>query len=569
MSRIKVLSEILQNKIAAGEVVERPASIVKELIENSLDAESSDIRIEILKGGKKLLKVDDDGIGMDREDALLCFQKHATSKIYDERDLSAITTLGFRGEALSSITSVAKVKIKTAFKHMPVGTYVEISGGDVKAVKDISAAGTTIEVRDLFFNTPVRKKFLKTDHTEQYHIIDTVTRTAIIHPQVRFSLSDAGRSILSLTRAVDIKERIAQVFGIKFMEGLTEVCGTDDHARMSLEGFVSRPGNVRKRRANQYLFVNRRPIMDTSLRHAIYRAFEGYIDSDSHPVYVLHLTIDTGNIDVNVHPTKREVRFIDKETMYEFFMESIRNTLGRASVTSSEWDKTLSLTVPGRRGPAPGSKEKVLYEKMVQMRVPVSVAETIELSYEVDRPFLYLGDVFIAYAEKDGLCIIDHHAAHERIMYEKLMAGMSEGTRALLFPKQIRLSAKEYGVILNFRDVLLGMGFEIEDFGGNTIIIRAIPEGVEEGTLDSLLNDMASSFMDCTASSPVADIRDAVAKRIACHSSVRGRKILGKEQIIQLLRDLDNTKDPHHCPHGRPTRIYFPLHDLRKRFERT
>jgi DNA mismatch repair protein MutL len=569
MPRIQILSEVLQNKIAAGEVIERPASIVKELIENALDAGSTDVRVEVLKGGKRLIRVNDDGIGMDRDDVLLCFQKHATSKIAEESDLNAISTMGFRGEALSSIATVAKVKIKSSARGSTEGIEVEIKGGAVTGINESSSLGTTVEVRDLFFNTPARKKFLKTDHTEQYHIIDTVTRAAIINPGVAFSLSEAGRGILKLHSDATMKERLAQIYGIEFMKGFLEIEQHQDAIGVTVKGFITRTDNTRKRKTNQYLFVNGRPVLDVSLRHAIYRAYEGYIDRDEHPMFFIDITVAPESTDVNVHPTKREIRFLDKEPIYDTLHASLRE--GLINELSSERTVDEMLSSQGTTGRAPGFhvSDGGTYRTLPSKEVPDMVSEIVELSYTVDRSFLYLGDVFVAYADSGGLCIIDHHAAHERILYEKLRDNINTASYGLLFPKQVRLSAREHSVLIEYKDVLKGMGFDIDDFGGSTVIVRALPDVVNEEGLDGLLSDVAASIMSLRSNTPVDDIKDDMAKRIACHSSVRGKKIIDSKQMQQLLHDLDATKDPHHCPHGRPTRTRFSLDDLRRRFERT
>ncbi len=569
MPRIKVLSEILQNKIAAGEVVERPASIVKELIENSLDAESTDIRVDVQKGGKRKIRVSDDGIGMEKEDVLLCFQKHATSKIADISDLHTIVTMGFRGEALSSISAVSKVQLKTAHRGAQVGTLLEIAGGVVDKVEEASAIGTTIEVRDLFYNTPVRKKFLKTDHTELYHIIDVVTRSALINPDISYSLTEGNREIINLHKAGSPRERIAQIFGMTFLEGLMEVQFTDEHAGVSLFGCVSREDNVRKRRSNQYLFVNKRPIMDAALRHAIYKAYEGYLDRDAHPVFILHMSLDPNTIDVNVHPTKKEIRFLDKEHVYDTILNALREALKESHFVGELPREITTMeefgTSAAFRPKAPLSRDQRYYHSPAD---PLTIEENNELLYTIQRNYHYIGDVFIAFADTRGLCIVDHHAAHERVLYERLQKGIGIASSAPLFPRQVRLGAKDYSVLLKYTDLLVTMGFVVEDFGSNTVIVRSLPDQVNEEELEGLLSDIASSIMDVRSGSPMDEVKDGMAKRIACHSSLRGKTVLGKEQTDELLRDLDAAEDPHHCPHGRPTRLYFSLDDLRKMFER-
>ncbi|HDO22828.1 MAG TPA: DNA mismatch repair endonuclease MutL, partial [Nitrospirae bacterium] len=480
MSGIKILSEILQNKIAAGEVIERPASIVKELVENSIDADSTDIRVDVLKGGKRLIRVSDNGTGMDREDTLLCFQKHATSKITGEDDLFRISTMGFRGEALSSIVSVSKVKLKTAPAGISEGTEIEITGGKVQSVRDVATMGTTLEIRDIFFNVPVRKRFLKTDHTELYHIIDCVTRAAIANPLTGFSLSDAGKKIMSLHPVRTLKERIAQIFGMEFMDGLMEVNLADENTGMSLEGFVSGQGNFRKRRSNQYLFLNGRPIMDISLRHAIYRAYEGVISGDEHPVFLILLNIDPERVDVNVHPSKREVRFLEKERIYDTLLISLRDILRKEVLPGNDTVKALYSYGENKIDSLKVSSGGGVYGIDRPEAVSQRDSETIWLPCNVEKTFLYIGDVFVAYADMDGFCIIDHHAAHERVLYEKFRKGTGVDSCGLLFPVQLRLGAKEYSVLLEYKDMLEKIGFDIDDFGGNTVIVRSIPGVVDQ-----------------------------------------------------------------------------------------
>jgi DNA mismatch repair protein MutL len=356
---------------------------------------------------------------------------------------------------------------------------------------------------------------------------------------------------------------------MEFMKGLIEIEHHQDSYGLSLEGFISGADNVRKRRTNQYLFVNGRPIMDVSLRHAIYSAYEGHIGNDEHPMFFLNVILDPESTDVNVHPTKREIRFFEKEQVYDTLLGSLKDGLVKELSSERTMDETMPSAVRDGGGTVYCNGTANTYVKGPSEYVPDMVSETVELSYAVDKPFLYLGDVFVAYADPGRLCIIDHHAAHERVLYEKLRDDIKAESYGLLFPKQVRLGAKEHSVLIEYKDVLNGMGFDIDDFGGSTIIVRALPDIVNEEGLEGLLSDIATSIMSFRSNSPVDDIKDEMAKRIACHSSVRGKKILDREQIKRLLRDLDAAEDPHHCPHGRPTRTYFSLDDLRRLFERT
>ena len=325
MPQIKVLPRDLRNKIAAGEVIERPASVVKEMIENAIDAGSTDMQIDVLYGGKRLMKISDNGTGMDREDAILCFERHATSKLSSEDDLFNIKTMGFRGEALPSIASVTKMKIITGQKGSPSGVSVELTGGEVREIKDSPSVGTTVEVRDLFFNTPARKKFLKSNSTELFHIIDTLTKEALSHWEIGFRLRSDNKEILSLPLASGPKERILQVYGEEFMKGLTEVYAEAEGIRM--KSYVTKGDNFRNMKSHQFIFINRRPIRDQSVSHAVYAAYEGIIPHDKHPVFFLFLDINPAKVDVNVHPTKREVRFENKELVYRFINTSIREAV--------------------------------------------------------------------------------------------------------------------------------------------------------------------------------------------------------------------------------------------------
>lgn len=560
MPQIKILPSDLRNKIAAGEVVERPASVAKELIENSIDAGSTDIRIDVLYGGKRLIRVSDDGTGMDREDALLCFERHATSKLSSEGDLFNIRTMGFRGEALPSITSVSKIKLVTGIKGSPSGISVEINGGEVKEIKDFPAIGTTVEVRDLFFNTPARKKFLKSNSTELFHIIDMVTKEALSHWEIGFRLTSDNKETISLPSASSIKERIMQVYGEEFLEGLIEANAEADG--ISMKSYVSRGNNFRNMKSHQFVFINNRPIRDLSISHAVYSAYEGILPRDKHPIFFLFLDINPAKIDVNVHPTKREVRFENKETIYRFVNISIKEAVKseRSEYTRqfTEMPETVaSQTVHGTYSP-PYHFPFPVHES--------GVSENLELSYRPSLPFVYLGDTFVALSGKGGLTLIDHHAVNERILYEKFLKGINLNAHRLLFPKQVKLSHKEYRVILENLQILGDFGIEIDDFGHETVIVRSLPDVLKEADMRGILSDVASCIIERV--SPDKSFKEALAARIACHSSVRGREILSREEISTLVADLEQTEHPDQCPHGRPTRIFYSLDDLKKMFKR-
>lgn len=560
MPRIKVLPRDLRNKIAAGEVIERPASVVKEMIENAIDAGSTDMQIDVLYGGKRLMKISDNGTGMDREDAILCFERHATSKLSSEDDLFNIKTMGFRGEALPSIASVTKMKIITGQKGSASGVSVELTGGEVQEIKDSPAVGTTVEVRDLFFNTPARKKFLKSNSTELFHIIDTLTKEALSHWEIGFRLRSDNREILSLPLASGPKERILQVYGEEFMKGLTEVNAEAEGIRM--KSYVTKNDNFRNMKSHQFIFINRRPIKDQSVSHAVYSAYEGIIPHDKHPVFFLFLDINPAKVDVNVHPTKREVRFENKESVYRFINTSIREAVrSERAEYVKQFTEIPSVDFPR---PHPGISSSPYSLPLTPCGDKVS--ENLEFPYRASLPFIYLGDTFIALSGKGGLTLIDHHAAHERILYERFLRGINLNSHQLLFPRQVKLSHKEYTVILQNLPILRDFGIETDDFGHDAIIVRSLPDVLKDADIRGILSDIASCIIEGVALAK--SFKEALAARIACHSSVRGKEILNQEELSNLIADLEQTEHPDQCPHGRPTRIFISLDDLKKMFKR-
>ncbi|MCL0038076.1 DNA mismatch repair endonuclease MutL [Thermodesulfovibrionales bacterium] len=575
MPQINILPLDLRNKIAAGEVVDRPSSVVKELIENSLDARSTRIEVNILRSGKRLINVSDNGVGMDREDVLLAFERHATSKIKDEDDLFNIKTLGFRGEALSCISAVSKVRLITSSLGN-AGTCLEIVGGDIKGIKDCSAVGTTIEVKDLFFNTPARRKFLRSDRTENYHIIDTTTKEAISNYRIGFFLKMDGDDVLSLPAASSHRERLLQVFGSDFVSELIEV-KTEDN-QMSIKAFIGKGTNAKSRRSNQFIFINKRPIKDHSISYAIYRGYGGLIPKERHPVFFIFIEMNPDKIDFNVHPTKREVRFADKNSILNFVCQTVETALNDQRGEGKSLEAIAS---------SDGMKNKyTLSEFCSQDAKSFQVAETSLLcfsNYPEDIPFIYIGDTFVAIPDKNGVSIIDYHAAHERVNYERILNRTNMHSWFLLFPQQVRLQGSGYRIILENLQLLDDLGLEVDDFGHETIIVRRLPEFLKGADLDILLRDIAASLLDGNREGrwrpaacetrysmiePLDFERKAVAARLACHSSVRGREIPDGARIVNLLKDLDATDNPAYCPHGRPTRILISAGELRKMFKK-
>ena len=563
MSPIHVLAPDVRNKIAAGEVIERPASVVKELLENAIDAESTDIRIDILSGGKRMIRVSDNGTGMNRENALLCFEPHATSKLESADDLFDIRTLGFRGEALPSIASISKVKLVTGLKGSGIGTSIEMTGGEVIEIREAAAAGTMVEIRDLFFNTPARKKFLKTTPTEVFHIIDIVTREALSHPAIGFSLSTDNKETLLLPAASGLRERIMQIYGDEFLKRLLEISTPSGPLRM--DAFVSDTSTFRSSRDHQFVFINKRPVRDTSVSHAVYKAYEGILPHDRHPIFFIFLEIDPRRVDFNVHPTKREVRFENKESIYRLISGSLKSLVRGAH---EAYTRPFSIGPPCPAAGPGGPPWPLSYAEATSRsgQTDAFVSETSGLEYRPSLPFIYLGDTFLAVSGSGGLTLIDHHAAHERVLYEKLLSRVEVVSHQLLFAEQCKLSHKEYRVILDNKELLSGLGIEVDDFAHDTLLIRALPDALSGVDIRGILSDVASAMLNSIP--PEKSLREALAARIACHSSVRGRTVLNQEEVANLLHDLEQTEFPDQCPHGRPTRLFYSLEDLCKMFKR-
>ncbi len=554
MAEIKVLPPELQKLIAAGEVVERPASVVKELVENSIDAGATEVVIEIVGAGKRLIRVTDNGSGMSPDDLRICFLPHATSKLSTKEDLLRIVTLGFRGEALSSISSVSKMKLTSAPRTDSTGLSLEIEQGRVVAERQIPFRGTMVEVRELFYNTPARRKFLKSDRTENTHIIQTVTETALCHPGISFQLFVDKGPVLQLGRAKSHRERIQQIFGMEFLDELLEVNITP------LLAFVSKEGRFRNTRSNQYLFINNRPVRDGYLRHAVYSAYEHLLPAGKHPVFFLYLSLPPEDVDFNVHPQKTEVRFKNRSAIYGKVYHIINSTLlpGQRRTERVKIKKTEPEPKP--------TTYQVSFEDLSSRETILKEPSSFSGPY-LEGP-IYIGDVFFAYSEGDGVVIVDQHAAHERIRYEKLKNSAENNMAYMLFPKQITLPPQEFHVISENLSLLKGL-INIEVFGENTVLVRAVPDFLFDADLRAVLSDIAKLIMEEKRQTPVEKLKDALIKTLACHSSVRGKERLSKEEMIELIRKLQTAHDPEHCPHGRPTRIRLNVKELRKLFKRS
>ncbi|MEJ2109190.1 MAG: DNA mismatch repair endonuclease MutL, partial [Acidobacteriota bacterium] len=597
MNRIQVLPEILANKIAAGEIVERPASVVKELIENSLDAGSSSISIDIQSGGKRLILVRDDGFGMSQDDAIMAFEHHATSKIKTVEDLGSIASLGFRGEALPSIASVSRLTLKTRSEDFSnsSGTVLEIQGGILRSVKPTPwDKGTEIAVRDLFFNVPARRKFLKTNDTENGHIARHVTHYALVHPEIRFTLKSGDRVLLDTIPVQSLKERVYQVFGESFLENLTEFQGSS--GEVTVHGFSSKPHEQRTNAYSQYFYVNQRMVRDKVLTGAVRQAYRRCMPASVYPVVILFLELPFDQVDVNAHPAKTEIRFHNQKTVFNL----VKNTLERAIASDAhipEFDMKLQPSYPFKSIPAGGAydpdglseansiKEAEIYrnpsytrQNSLQYPLPddgkiVSSQESSRQSHHapngklpdvnVQTGRLFQGDSvrimgqfrdsYIIAADSGGLLIIDQHVAHERILYEGFSASLtnhSVKTQGLLTPISFDLPPHQAALLEKVTPELISSGFEIEHFGGTSILVRSVPAITGESDCRELLKEILENLETEDRGLDLERIRDRIAVKTACHAAIKVNMPLSVEKMQWLVEMLSRTGIPTNCPHG-------------------
>ena len=559
MTTIRRLPEALAQKIAAGEVIERPASVVKELVENALDAGAAEIRVELLDGGKSLVRVQDDGRGMGREDALLCFERHATSKIGDEEDLARIATLGFRGEALASIAAVARVVLKTSDDAAHPGTAVEQEAGERRSVSDISfPRGTSVEVRDLFFNLPARCKFLRSGSSELTVIAKQMTVVALGHPGVRFHVLHGKREILNAPAVAGLRERVFQLFGKSVLDRLVEV--SFEEAGYRLGGLASRPPRGKADRAHQFFFVNGRPVRDRLFQAALNQAFRGLLERDSHPEAFLFLTLPFEDVDVNVHPAKSEVRFKESQKVFHAVVRGLEASLrGGPRIKDIILERGFPEKRIGTFKVEDGRQDSLFGARDTG---PSGVAEP---------PFpRVLGQFLMTYliATADtGVYIIDQHNAHERILFDRFKEEKSRGRlprKSALFPILVDLSPAQALVLEESREALDESGFRVEEMGGRTVVLREYPDlfgpdGAREAFL-AVLEEMGGD--------KTGDIRDRILATLACKSAVKAGEPLLREKMEYLVAELFRLENRALCPHGRPIMILIERGQVEKGLKR-
>ncbi|MBI3358261.1 MAG: DNA mismatch repair endonuclease MutL [Nitrospirae bacterium] len=581
MSKIIVLSEGLANKIAAGEVVERPASVVKELVENAIDAKSNWIVITLMEGGIKLVEVQDNGEGMTREDALLSFARHATSKLAKEEDLFALSTLGFRGEALPSIASVSKIGLVTRSVGSIEGSEIVLTGGTIEKERGIGAPiGSTFSVSDLFYNTPARRKFLKSPATELGHISQIVFQLALAHPEINFQLIHQGKKLLSVPTVSTQKDRLLQLYGGDVVNACLEAGGSFDlDGKMTLHAFFSKAPVLKNHRKDQLFFVNRRPVKSPLLSHAIYEAYRSFLMKGEHPFCSLYLSIDPSCVDVNVHPTKKEVRFQNTDEVYKSVKNLIREQLEGAPPASRSLQAGIKDFLPLQSRTPSASVTQPMHSAPLwtgwpieSLTTPSVVAPAAMAAIPLIRAIGQVYETFLL-AEIDGeFVLIDQHTAHERMLYESFLKKKRLDIQPLLIPRQVDLPLPRASFIMEALPFLQEVGLKIEPYGETTFLVREIPAELTKMDLESFLADLSEDLAELGPGFGLIHDKESPRLKIiagmACHAAVRANQSLTLDEVDALLHDYFSRNTPPTCPHGRPVIIKYPLLELEKQFRR-
>lgn len=606
MSNIRILPEILANKIAAGEVVERPASVVKELVENALDAKGNRITVEIEKGGRSLIRVSDNGIGMSRDDALLALERYATSKIHRDEDLFGIGTLGFRGEALPSIASVSRMSLVTCARGEDVGTEIVVNGGKIAKVTDTGAPpGTLITVRQLFYNTPARRKYLKTVTTEMAHIAEAVTGFALGWPGVHFRLVHNRKVLKTWPGVAEPQDRVVDVLGREFQEVCYPVAHKDD--QVQIQGWIASPRIYRTTSRHIYVFVNGRYVRDRMVQQALFKGFSGRLVKGQFPVAVLFIQLPLGVVDVNVHPTKNEVRFLNPGAVRGAIISTISQKL--AETERPAWrpsappggmphleSKVAEAGIPFPGKPQP-SGHQMRFDRP-STRSPGGSDHAVKptpdaigyqdftpaenLSTETQKPpweappdhLEVIGQFqqsYIVCQSAGELILVDQHAAHERVMFEQLKDQFSRSAVAaqrLLTPEVIEMGFREANVFSGMMAELAKFGLEVESFGQNTFVVKSIPSLVASGKIRQLINELVEKAIETGFSPGWEKSVDDFLAVTACHGVIRANQRLHRTEMQALLNQLFKCQNPSNCPHGRPTWIRWPLRSIEKSFRR-
>ena len=588
--RIHALPTLLVNQIAAGEVVERPASVIKELVENSLDAGATQIDIDIEQGGIKQIRVRDNGCGVHKDDLALALSRHATSKVNSLDELERVQSMGFRGEALPSIASVSNLRL-TSHEADSDCAWSVASNGDVVSAIEPSAhpSGTTIDVRDLFFNTPARRKFLRTEKTEFGHIETVVRRMALARFDVAFRLRHNRREVLALPAAeerVDRERRLGKLLGAQFLESAIHI--RHEAAGLRLTGWVARPIFSRSQADMQYFYVNGRHIRDRLVSHGVRQAFQDVLYHGRHPAYLLYLELDPVMVDVNVHPTKHEVRFRESRLVHDFLFRTLHSALAEPAATDRAGDtnsdplthradenSTPITAVVQHNMPLRVAERRAGYHPSMQMQRPPTPAEQ---SYSPEQPIPPLGlalaqlhGIYILAQDAEGLILVDMHAGHERVTYERMKKAFEqEGirTQPLLVPVRIQVSRREAELSESCDEAFGALGLELDRTGDESLVVRSIPVHLQGADVERLVRDVLSDLVIYGNSKRVRQEINAILATMACHGSVRANRRLTLDEMNALLREMEQTERSEQCNHGRPTSVRLNMAELDKLFLR-
>ncbi len=614
MSKIRILPDALASQVAAGEVVERPAAVVRELVENSLDAGATQIEVHAQRGGTALLRIVDDGGGMDREDAMLCLERHATSKIRTKEDLGAICTFGFRGEALPSIASVSRFRLATRQRDSLVGTEIEVNGGKLMAVRDHGGApGTTVEARSLFFNVPARRKFLRTENTEFAHVEQQLRLHAIANPQVAFTLTHNGELVLHLPATRDLLERIRGLVGADLASNLLRV---DEQTLrgVTVSGYIGGPGMSRSNRQMQITYLNGRPVESASISYGLREGYHTALMRGQHPVTFLFIQMDPHAFDVNVHPAKKEVRFHDGHGVREAVARCVASTLESAArLPTGHVPAPLSRTIPTpERKPLPppeasqASLDMAVEKSAAPLRqalvipqtspvevapssaaisaAPASPAPRVSTSESVTAPttekceappeFRIIGvlqKLYVLMESKEGLALMDQHAAHERVNFEKFRRALEAGgvpCQRLLMPITLQTTPRDADLLTQNQQTLCRLGIEIEPFGPHVFKVEAVPAFLKTDDPSAWLDQVIEELRTLSAKSSSLRLSEDAIATTACRASVKSNDVLSIPEIQALLEDLFACEMPYCCPHGRPTLVQISTAELERKFGR-
>jgi DNA mismatch repair protein MutL len=570
MAKIFVMDEILANKIAAGEVVEKCVSVVKELVENSCDAKSNEIKVELIDAGTRMIKVVDNGVGMEKEDAITAFSRHATSKLIDEDDLYRINTLGFRGEALPSIASVSNLTLETSTGN--VGTLINVKGGKMIKIEPSSARkGTTIIVKDLFYNTPARLKYIKSLYTELANVVEYMNKIALSHTDIKFTLTNNGNELLKTDGKGNLLKTIKDIYGVEVAKKMYEVKSSNDD--YEIEGYISYPEINRSNRNHMITIVNGRVVRNQEINKKINESYHSYKPDNRYPIVVLKINVDPSLIDVNIHPTKMDIKFSKMDKLLDLIENMIKNTIGKKILIPKVENKTVEVK---EQIVLDFSSPKIEYEETILVNEDLIVSDEIKVEEKKTLPELYpvgiVHGTYLICQNNEGMYLIDQHAAKERINYEivkEKLGNPSNEKIDMLFPKTMEYTKAEFIILKENFDFIRSLNFDIEEFGMNTIVVKSHPVWLPEGNEIEAIKRIFELIISYEKNFNIEKFNENLATMMACKMSIKANTNLSLLEMKKLLEDLGKCNNPYNCPHGRPTIIFYSIYELEKLFKRS